>query len=324
MIKLKAYLAAALVLAVSAIPAQAMDRLTLQVGYGAGGGYDTESRIVANHLGRHLPGNPEIIVQNVPGAGSLKLLKQYVATGATDGSQIITVSSSNVQAPILSPKSLGFDPRNLKFLASLDNSPAYCIASTVSGITTLEQFLDSEIKLGATGKTSTTYVHSAAIRGALKTKSDIVLGFKGTAEIGTAMERGDVQGLCGVGINSADRFVRDGVGVIVAEVGLAPAGHAEFLLDAVADPEARQALEFVFSSNAIHKPMIAHPDTPDEIVTTLRAAFAALAQDEAFLAEVAERKRIINFTSGDRVQEIVNQTLEVDPVLAGKIRSYVQ
>jgi tripartite-type tricarboxylate transporter receptor subunit TctC len=70
--------------------------------------------------------------------------------------------------------------------------------------------------------------------------------------------------------------------------------------------------------------MIAHPDTPDEIVTTLRAAFAALAQDEAYLAEVAERKRIINFTSGDRVQEIVNQTLEVDPVLAGKIRSYVQ
>jgi ABC-type phosphate/phosphonate transport system substrate-binding protein len=83
-------------------------------------------------------------------------------------------------------------------------------------------------------------------------------------------------------------------------------------------------LEFVFSSTAIHKPMIAHPDTPDEIVTTLRAAFAALAQDEAYLAEVAERKRIINFTSGDRVQEIVNQTLEVDPVLAGKIRSYVQ
>jgi len=324
MFRILSLVVAALTLSAGSLFAQSYDRITLQIGYGAGGGFDAEGRIMANHLGRFLPGNPEVIVENVPGAGSLKLLKQYVAKGATDGSQFILVSPSNVQAPVLAPNALGFDPRDLKFLASFDNSPAYCIVTAASGITTLDEFLAAELKLGASGKTSTTYVHPAAIKGALDTKHEIVIGFKGTAEIGVAMERGDVQGLCGVSKNSADRFVRDLGGVVVAELGLAPAGVAEFLTDTVTDPEARQALEFIFSSTAIHKPIIAHPDTPDDIVAMLRDALAALAADEAYLAEVAEKKRIVNFTRGEKVQEIVNQTLEIDPALGEKIRASLE
>ncbi len=315
--------AAILILPVSA----SAEQIQIMVGYGPGGSYDQAARLVADHLGRHLPGSPSFVVENVAGAGSMKLARMMMESAVVDGTEIATISSALALAPIFDPESEFYDPRKVHYLASMTNSASYCITPKGAGIDTLDDFLTAQFKVGATGRDSTTYIYPAAIKNALQAQYQIVTGFASAAEVDLAMERGELQARCGIGITTlftGDMIERYNV---IAELSVDQKREIEgvpFLLDRVTDPEMNAALSLVFSSGNIHIPFIAPPETPDDVVASLRAAFVALKTDPEFIADAERRKFAQIITDGATVQAMIEGYLSSDPEVQNRARALVQ
>lgn len=195
-LKMKNTTALTLALFMAVSSAAEAGELVIQVGFGPGGIYDGAARLVADHIGRHIDGDTTVVVENVPGAGSLKLARMMMESPVTDGSVIATIGAGLALVPILDPQNDAFDPRKVHYLASLSSGMTYCVTTKESDIETLDAFLTQPFKVGASGKDSSTYTHPAAIRKALGAKFDIVTGFAGANEINLAMARGDLQGRC--------------------------------------------------------------------------------------------------------------------------------
>ncbi len=319
---LKALTACALVMPLAT---QAAETVTIEVGYSPGGSYDAIARLVADHLGDHLDGHPTVVVENVPGAGSLKLAKMVIQDGS--GARIATVSSALALRPIFEPDETDFDPRKAQYLASLSNGASYCVAHPDSGITSLQEFLDDpDAKAGASGKGSTTYTYPAAIKAALGGKFQVVTGFKGGAEIGLAMERGEIQVRCGIGQASLQPGTPGEGFVVIAELSPEPRHEFEgvdFALD-FAPSENREALKLVFSSGAVHHPFLVGPDVPAERVEELRAAFTALAEDPAFLADDETRRTFTHITPGAEVEALIDGFLAAPEAVQAQARAFVE
>lgn len=316
----------ALGVAALATSAVAADRITIKVGFAPGAAFDIIARTVASHLGSHLPGNPDIIVENVDGAGSRRLLNLYLATGATDGTEIAMVSAGFALEPILNPDNADFDPSTFNYLVSFSNFPTYCLTTAASGITTMDQLLSQPVNVGGVGRDAS-YLAAAAINRALGGQFNIVSGFAGMAEVNLALARGELQAICGRSYSSmaATRQIFDFN--VVGELspvsfGLVPG--AEFVIDRAADPTTRAALALVFSASLVWFPMMVHPDTPPETVAILRDAFAALATDEAFVQELLARGVEISLTDGAAVQALVEGFLSQDEAVKELARQLVQ
>ncbi|GGE59077.1 Bug family tripartite tricarboxylate transporter substrate binding protein [Actibacterium pelagium] len=311
------------------VPAMAFeaDQLILKVGYSAGGGYDQSARLVADHLGRFLPGSPDVVVQNVPGAGSLKLARLFIATGQNDGSELAMIGSALGLTPVFSPDEKSFDPQAVHYLASLSNQSAFCVTSKESGITSFEQLLSSSAKLGATGKKSTTYTYGAAIKAATGSSIKIITGFEGGSEINLAMERGEIDVRCGYSFASLMRAGGQERFNILVELGAERQNLIEgtdYILDYIEEPSKREALVLVFSSNFVHYPLIAHPDTPEPTIKVLRDALKKMSTDDAFLADVAKRGQPIVFTPGEDVEVFLDTLLNGSPEVHRLARELVK
>lgn len=316
------------VLTMLASSTAAQDRIALQVGYSPGGSYDMNARLAAQHLGQFLPGNPEIIVENVPGAGSLLVARQITAGDNEDGSTMATVSSALALYPVFQPDSDDFDPANVHYIASMSSVASYCVTHKSSGYDTFESLLNSpDAKVGATGRSSTTYTYPAALRGALDGQFEIVTGFKGGNEVLLAMERGEVDARCGIGINTITRLGMQETHNILAELSTEPRNEMEgpvFALDLAPNDEARAALSLVFGPGAIHHPVIVSNTTPPEIVELLRDAFVAMNEDPKFIEDNLAQNRYMSITRGDLVEEQIDALLSAPAEVQELARSYVE
>jgi tripartite-type tricarboxylate transporter receptor subunit TctC len=301
--------------------------ITLKVGYGAGGTYDLSSRLVARHLGKFLPGKPDIVVQNVPGGGSLKLVKLMLGSEPADGSVIASVGPTMAFAPTLDPENADFDASKIVWLGSLSNEPGFCVTTKSSGIDTLEKFLTGSFNIGASGKSSTTYQQAALVRKGLGAKFDIVTGFDGVAEIELAMERGELAGHC---VATATELVKKGMAERVNVIGsFGSHAAAEFpdvprFSAAISDPIARSAAELVEAARDVNYPLMVPPGTPEATVEALRKAYAEMTADPAFVAEV---RSIGEFafapTAGEEMAKLVAAHLKAEAAVLEAARALV-
>ncbi len=303
------------------------DTMSIKVGYAPGGSFDLVSRIVGDHIGAFLTGTPDVIVENVPGAGSLKLGKLVMADTATDGMVLASISPALAQIPILDPENTDFDPLKVHYIAAMSSESSYCVTPKSTGIETFDAFLQSGAKVGATGKSSSTYTYPAAIKAAFGANIEIVTGFEGSAEIDLAMERGDLQGRCG--ISAADLMESDmlsrynvlgEIAVVRSETGVG----ADFILDKLSDPTTKAALALVFSVTRIHHPFVVAPATSPERVAELRAAFDAMAADPAFQEDAKTRGIQLGYTSGAGIDAVIAEMLATDPAIKELARQMVQ
>lgn len=317
----------AVVFCASLTPVFAEGTVAIKVGYSPGGSYDLVARVIADHLGAHLPGTPDLVVENLPGAGSMKLAKIFSTAGKTDGTEIATVGSALALLPVFEPGNTDYDPRAVHYLASMSNQASFCYALKSSGLTTLDDLLKGTAKVGATGKSSATYTYPAAIKAALGATFDIVVGFEGGAEIDLAMERGEIQARCGTG---KDDLLRDGLidrVNVLAELAPVPRGEfpgVEFLLDRVSDAQTKAAVALVFSTSVVHQPFIVPPGTPADVVATLRAGFDAMVVDPEFIADAKRRGIDIAYTPGAAVEAKITALLATDPAIADLARQFVK
>jgi tripartite-type tricarboxylate transporter receptor subunit TctC len=267
-------------------------QIKIVVGSAAGGGYDLHARTLARRFGKYLPGNPTFIVQNMPGAGGLAATNFLATRAPRDGLTFGIVQGSQVYAQVGKSPNAQFDFRALGWLGSANMTSNVCVFSKHAGIASAQDVLTKKVVIGASGG-STEFVPNL-LNSLVGTKFEIVKGYRSTTEMMPAIERGEVDGLCGWGWDSARVNGRDYLNRGVIAVGLESASerHPElaakgvpFMMDLVRDPEAKRVLAFLFSYLVYVRPFITPPELPPERLKALQDAFAATLQDPELLAE---------------------------------------
>jgi len=314
-------------LALAASPAVAQDTfagktIELIVGAPPGGGYDIYARLVARHLGRNIPGNPSIVVKNMPGAGSAKAA-QYIATIAPkDGTAIAGIMPGAIMGPLLEERAEAlFDPTKVQYVGTANTGTRVCATLKTSKIATFEDTLKVPAKFGGSAPNDSTFEYGYLHKRTSGAIYDVVAGYRGTAEMALAMERGELDGICGWDWSSfksqKPEWLSGNKANVLVQVSLDP--HPELtkmgvpsVFQFVKNPDDRKAVELVISQTVFHRSYIAPPGTAPAQLSTLRKSFDATMADKAFL-EDAEKMRVdIAPLPGLKIQEVV-QNLYATP-----------
>jgi tripartite-type tricarboxylate transporter receptor subunit TctC len=316
-------LACAISIAAMADPALAQDAveqfyrgktINIIVGGAAGGGYDNYGRALGRHMSKYIPGNPSIVVQNMPGAGGNKAAGYMYSVAPRDGTTIALLFPGSVLAPLLADTPIQHDPAKFIYVGSANSDVYTCVVRSDTPIKSFEDTFTQEVIVGASNEGGTTRDMPTLSNNVLGSKFRIVTGYAGTREMALAVERRETHGLCGFGYTSllsvrpqwiADKFVR----VIVQENAK---GTPELnkqgvprTIDFAKTPEDRQVMELVYSQAVIGRPFVLPEGVPAERVAALRKAFMAALADPALLAEAEKMKVDIEPISGDDVQTMV-------------------
>ena len=319
----KALRASALLLCLSAwaaAPVSAADYYTgkkvdFVIGSDAGGGYDVYARNIGKHLGRFLPGNPNVIPRNMPGAGSGTAAASLYRLSPKDGTVIGALFPGVIVGPLLEDRAQNlFDPNKFEYLATADSGTRVCITGPMSKVKTFEDAQKQKTVIGASAAGGSTRDYAAFHKNAAGAQFDIVSGYKGTADILLAIERGEVDGLCGLDWTSLKSqrptWLEQKTVNILVQDGI----DTEHELDALGVPpiwkfitkESDKApVELIVSQQVFGRPYVAPPGVPAEQVKMLRDAFEAVMKDEAFLADAKQGRLDISPLRGEKVQEVV-------------------
>jgi len=302
-------------------------QINLVVGSGVGSGYDINARAVARFIGSHIPGNPAIIVQNQPGAGSLIVTNNIANTAAKDGTVIAAVINGVPTAPLLQPDAARFDPTKLNWIGSTNRDTQVAYAWHTSPIRELKDLLSQELIIGATTSGTSQVDFPVVANAILKTKFKVVSGYEGTAQIHKAMEAGEVFGLGALAWSSlktinAD-WIANGKIRIFAQWSSPP--HPDLAAYPVMETlaksdEDRVALKLLTSRLEAGRPFVAPPGVPPARVAALRKAFDDTMQDPAFLAEAKRLLLDVEPMKGEDIAVLVKTVLATPPEVAARVR----
>jgi len=297
-------------------------QVTVIVGSGAGGGYDLQARLMARHLGKHIPGNPTFIVQNMPGAGSLAAANHIANMAPADGSTIALLQRGMLLVRLINPTGVRFEIDKLNWIGSLNSEVGVVLSWHDTGITTAKDLFDKELIVGGivgVDPETTPKLLNAAIG----TKFKIVTGYNTTAQIALAIERGEVQGIGDWSWSSVKAVRPDWLREKKVNVLMQAALHREpelpdvpFALDFVKNPADRKVMELNFTQKTAARPVVAPPGVPADRVAALRAAFAALARDQDFLADAERSKLEIAPLPAEALDKVIALIVNTPPDIA--------
>jgi tripartite-type tricarboxylate transporter receptor subunit TctC len=294
-------------------------QITFIVGASAGGGYDRQARLVARHLGKHIPGTPTIIVQNMPGAGSLAATNYIYNAAPKDGSVIALVMRSMLLIKNWNPQSVRFDLVRLNWIGSINSEVAVVAAWHTAPHKSATDLFEKELIVGGTtgvDPETTPRLFNAL----LGTQFKIVNGYPGTTEIILAMERGELQGIGDWSWSSMKTarpdWLRDKKITLLMQAALHEEPELAGLpsaLDFVKNDADRKVLELYLTQKTLARPLIAPPGTAPEQLAALKAGFAALAHDKDFLAEARTARLDVSLIAGEAVDRIIEMISSAPP-----------
>ena len=304
--------------------------LRMLIGYGPGGGYDIYGRLVAELLPRHLPGNPTILTQNMPGAGSFVAAKYIHDVAPKDGTvlgslaQTLALDSlTNVNAKI--------DVGKMPYLGRVVTNTDVGAALPKAGIESFEDVRAKQYNVGASGGGSTTVLFPTALKTYAGAKFKLVRGYSGTTDILLAMERGEVDIVGAYGLPailvSHPGWVHRGEATILYQASLKRhrlLPNVPALPELAQSDEGRQVLHAAASTGDIGRSILTTPGVPPDRLAALRAAFQAMLKDPEFLAICEKRNLVIEGAAGEEIDEIVRETLRLPPAVAEKIGQMMQ
>lgn len=285
--------------------------VTIVVGYSTGGGYDAYARVLSRHLKRHIPGQPNIIVQNMPGAGSLKSLQYLHLTGPTDGTVIGTFTAGLITQSILEPVSTGIDLREVEFLGSLNSDVTVCYTWHTHGLKGWKDFSKSQktLKFSASAKSSRSYQAQSVLKNMFKVNIESILGYPGSNEENLAIESGELHGQCGTWVSTPRHWLKDSkVDLSVRFARNLPEDMPKdvpFVRDLATSEKDRQVIDFIFSVAELGRPFAVSNKVPADRLAALRMAFDQTVKDPRFLAEAKEVALPIAYVSSDEAKAIV-------------------
>jgi tripartite-type tricarboxylate transporter receptor subunit TctC len=301
------------------------------VGFSAGGGFDAYSRALARHMARHIPGNPAIVVENMPGAGSLISANYLFKVARPDGLTVGHFIGGLLLTQVLGGKGIEFDARKFEYIGAPTYEHPVCATTKASGITSLEKWMQATtpVKMGgvAPGASNPDNI-TRAVKAVLGLPTQIVTGYKGTAEIRLAAESGELAGACwGWGSLRATWRKALDAGEVQVVLQMAAKPHPDLPNVPVASQlartdEGRRILEVaIHHDSTLVRTYTLPPGTPKDRLQILRKAFQETLRDPAFLADAERAKLEIDPVTGEEIERTVERLFKIEPPLVAKLRT---
>ena len=305
-------------------------QLRMIVGSAVGGGYDLFARIVARHIVHHIPGSPGIIVQNQPAAGGVVMTNQLYGQGPKDGTVIGVPINGLPTAPLLQ-SGTQFDPERLIWLGSTNREAYVAFVWHTVPVTRIAELTSKEVVVGATTPGTTMVDFPLLVNDVLGFKFKVVRGYQGTPQINLAIERGEVEGMGGLGWASVKaqtpHWISERKIKVLAQYGLkrySELADVPTMLEFAKSDADRQAMTMLFARTEYGRPYFMPPDVPVERVAALRRAFDATMKDPAFVAEAAKLQFDVDPLTGEQVQALVAQLAATPREVVARVRAALE
>jgi tripartite-type tricarboxylate transporter receptor subunit TctC len=303
-------------------------QLRMVVGTGPGGGYDLFARAVARHIVNHIPGNPTVIVQNQPAAGGLVMVNQLYSLGPKDGTVIAAPINGIPTAPLLEPAAARFDAAKLNWIGSTNRETYVAYAWHTAPVRSLADLLQRELIVGATAAGTTLVDFPLVTNKFLGTRFKVVRGYDSTPQINVAMERGEVEGIGGIGWQAVKTTIPQWIAekkiTVIAQYGLhrdPELAAAPTMLELAKTDADRQALTMMFARTEYGRPYFVPPDVPAARVEALRRAFDATMKDPGFIADAVQLQLDLSPITGEEVQALVAKLAGTPADVAARVRA---
>jgi len=294
--------------------------IQMLIGYTVGGGYDLNARVLARHMGKHIPGNPNIVAQNMAGAGSLRLANFLYNVAPKDGTAIGIVGRGMAMEPLIGGSATQYDARRYTWIGSVSDQVSLCATWHTSKVKSWNDMLKTDFTVGGEGSGSDPDMFATMIRSIFGVKVRLVSGYPGGNEINLAMERGEVDGRCGWSWSSIKITKPDWLKTKRINLALQMALHKNselndvpLIMDFARDERERQILKLVLSRQEMGWPFTAPPDLPRERADALRAAFDATMKDPDYLAEANQRRLDVNPMTGAAIETLIGELYATPP-----------
>jgi tripartite-type tricarboxylate transporter receptor subunit TctC len=302
--------------------------VTIVVGYSAGGGYDLYSRALARHVGRYIPGNPAVLVQNMPGAASLTAVRYLAASAPRDGTVITMFDPGLILESLVSPEKINTRFSDYPWIGSMSREVPICYAWGATGIKTWDDMMKrKEFIIGLTAKGSNAYVNGVTLRKVFNAPSRQIAGYPGSTEQRIAVERGELDGNCASwSAVPQDWIVNSKINPLVRFSSKLPAdmpASTPFVNDLATTHEQKDLLDVLNAPAELGRPFIVASQVPRDRVQILRAALEAALKDSALLAEAQKQSLPIELVSGDEAEKIVGTMYAAPPAIVRKVKDVI-
>jgi tripartite-type tricarboxylate transporter receptor subunit TctC len=302
--------------------------VNILIGVGVGGEYDLQARLVARHLGKHIPGNPNVVPQNMTGASGIKMTNYLYTQATRDGTYIGMSQNAFPAAQAVGSPGIQFDAAKFAWLGTIAPVNETMTVWHTTGVKSIEDARRRETIAGATSRGAITYFYAAMMNEFLGTKFKIVTGYNGGNEINLAMERGEVEARNNTWSSwkaTKPAWLKDKKITVIAQAGpRAPDLDAPSVEDLARNADDRRVIELVVSGTQLGRPLFITPGVPEERVKALRAAFDATMKDPEFLAEAASMNFEVDPVRGEVLQRIVERVVSTPKDLAARARHLLE
>ena len=302
--------------------------LQIVVGYGPGGGYDVYARTVARHIGRHLPGSPDVVVQNMPGAGSLKAANYIYNVAPKDGSQIAIFARSLAMQSLLDPQGIQFDATKMGWIGSVSNEVSVAFAWAGKGFASFDDVRQREMVVAASGSGADSAIYPFILNAVLGTKFKVITGYPDSNATMLAIERGEVDGSAatswGTLTSTKADWLAAGKVALLGQLALESKPELKnvpLIVDYAKTESDRKTMELIFARQSMAYPFAAPPGIPANRLEALRRAFDATMKDEQFIAEAKRAGIEVSPVSGEQVAELVRKVYDSPPEVVARARA---
>ena len=304
--------------------------VTIIQGFSVGGTYGRYASMFAQFMSKYIPGNPKIIAQSMPGAGGLKAANFAFNAMAKDGSFLYEPVDSIIITQLLRPKAAKFKANEFTWLGNAIQSNAVIVVRSDAGISKLEDLKTKRVVMASSGKASQTFLMPSLLNALYGAKFKIVPGYRGAAPMRLAMEKGEAQGISLTWLSWRSGvpqwFKPGGFAKAIVQIGFEKEKelpNVPMFSEVVKSKADRQIVNFMASLSPIGRGLAVPPGVPADRVKALRTAFSKMVADPDFVAEAIKRRVRVNAVSGERVQKIVNDSLNVSPELVARARKLI-
>jgi predicted outer membrane repeat protein len=285
--------------------------LSMYVGSGGGGGYDAIARLLARHLSRYLPGNPNFVIKNMPTAAGVAAANFIYNSAPRDGSAILAAQNASLMLPLYDSPVAHYDPRKLEWIGSTDKQQAICVTAIASPIKTLQDATQREVPVAATGVSAGPGVYPKILNALFGTKFKVISGYD-TGSMRLAVEKGEVEGICGLAWQTYKAISYDWIENrkinVVVQMGLEKnpeLPQVPLAVDLLNNPDDRKVLELIVLPQEFGRPFVAPPGVPADRMALYRKAFQAVLRDEQFRAESARQRLSLEPLDDRQIQALL-------------------
>ena len=282
------------------------------IGYRTGGGYDVYGRAVARHIGRHIPGQPNVVVKNLDGAGGLRVANHFAQVAPRDGTVIAITGRNAAFEPLFGNKLAQYDGQKFGWLGSANKEVSLCVSMKGSDVLNYDDLLSKELIIAGTGAANETDQIPKAINAVLGTKFKLIPGYPTGNGLTLAMERREVHGRCGWSWSSVKsthpHWVKSGEINLLVQVGLEKhpdLPHVPLIIDVARTPEQKELLRVLFASLVLGRPFFTTPDVPADRLAALRKAFMDTLADAQFLAEAEKAQLEVSPVGAEEIERLI-------------------